>query len=201
MKLPGCRRVWDGWSAIQSLELGRRTGRLAAFYNGRHHIFLDLTGGIISAVYLSERQLRIEQVLIRIGTVTPGQVQQAFHRLGQIDRITPLSHVLLEQGALTGEQLAVARQHQMTQVLQTVMRSERDALMFIPGPSGVQKIETVISIGDAVATAFAEIRKDAGTEHPHRDGPASESESTTAEKRRFSIVWSDPTPDLTRQAR
>jgi hypothetical protein len=160
MKAIEYQRAWDGWSAIKSLELCQRTGRLAAFYQGHHHLFLDLTGGVIAAIYLSDRRLKIEHVMLRMNLLSSEDVRRAFHRLEEIERITPLTHILLEQGAITTAQLAIARRRQMCEALQELMASERDAMMFIPGPASVQKVEAIIRFDDSLSEAFAAFRFD-----------------------------------------
>lgn len=194
MKATEYQRAWEAWSSLKSLEPCNRTGRLAAFYEKRHHIFLDVVGGRIAAIELSDRRLRIEYVMMRLGIVTSDDVRQAFHDLEKIDRITPLSHVLLERGTITVDQLARARQQQMIEALQTLMMHEHDALMFIPGPVTVQKVEAIIRIDDAIATAFAEFRL---------DQPASNSDNASETQGRFSFLWSERAAPsaLTRQAR
>lgn len=193
--------AWDGWSAIKHLNLGERTGRFAAFYEGRHHVFIDLSGGIIAAIYLSDRRLKIEHVLTRMGLITSDDVQRAFHRLEKIDRITPLSHVLLEQRAMTCRELGVARQRQMIEALQTVMTAERDAVMFIPGPVDVQKVETIIRIDDVLATAFADFRMDSSmSESVQTEMPAIT--PLLAAGRRLAMIWGEEQePVLSRQVR
>ncbi|CAN5562590.1 hypothetical protein BH09CHL1_BH09CHL1_32570 [soil metagenome] len=204
MKPTEYEKAWEGWSAIERLNLSRRTGRLAAFYAGRHHVFFDLSGGTIAAIYLSDRQLRIEYVMTRMGLITADDVHRAFHRLEEIDRITPLSHVLLEQKAITCKELGAARQQQMIEALQAVMVAERDALMFIPGPANVQKVESVIRIEDVLASAFAEFRLDT-TETGRSEVAVSNDLPTLANRfaagRKLTVLWSEPARALSRQAR
>jgi hypothetical protein len=188
--------------AIKRLELGERTGRLATFYQGHHHLFFDLTGGIISAIYLSDRWLRIEHVMLRMNLLSSEEVRQAFHRLEEIERITPLTHVLLERGAITTEQLATARRQQMSEALQELMASERDAMMFIPGPASVQKVEAIIRFDDSLAEAFAAFRFG-----PQRSAPCTKAERTlprhvvAGEELATFVRGRSARPAFTRQAR
>jgi hypothetical protein len=155
MRATEFQRAWDGWSAIACLELGERTGRLAVFYEQRQHLFFDLIGGVIAGIYVSDRRLKIEHVMMRLQMISPDDVRWAFHRLEQIERITPLSHILLERGVITSDQLAFARRQQMSDALRTILLCDRDAVMFIPCPVPTQKVEALIRFDDAVATAFA----------------------------------------------
>lgn len=204
MKPTEYEKAWEGWSAIERLNLNQRTGRLAVFYAGRHHVFFDLSGGTVSALYLSERQLKIEHVMTRMGLITSDDMHRAFHRLEKIDRITPLAHVLLEQKVITCKELGAGRRQQMIEALQTVMAAERDALMFIPGPANVQKVEAIIRFEDVLASAFAGFRLDV-TDTGRNDAVVSNDRPTVVDRfatgRKFTVIWGEPEMALSRQAR
>jgi hypothetical protein len=204
MKPTEYEKAWEGWSALEQLNLGQRTGRLAAFYAGRHHVFIDLSGGAIAAIYLSDRELKIEHVMTRMGLITADDVHRAFHRLEEIDRITPLSHVLLEQKTITCTELAAGRQQQMIEAIQAMMVAERDAVMFIPGPVEVQKVESVIRFEDVLASAFAAFRLDASEARQAQTavsfGISPVPKRITA-GRKLTVLWNEPETALRRQAR
>jgi hypothetical protein len=148
--------------------------------------------------------LKIEHVMTRMGLITADEVHRAFHRLEEIDRITPLSHVLLKQKAITCKELGAGRKQQMIEVLQTVMVAERDAIMFIPGPANVQKVESVIRLDDVLASAFAGFRLDV-TEAGRSDAAVSSDLPTVANRfaagRKLTVIWGEPELALSRQAR
>jgi len=196
------QRAWDGWRAIKSLEVGKGTGRLAVFYEGHHHVFIYLSGGAIAAIDVSDRRLKVEQVMMRLAMISSDDIQYAFHCLEGIDRITPLSHILLEQGVITAKQLAIARREQMTEVLRTILVSKRDALMFVPGPVRVQKVEAIIHIDDALATAFAGFGLDSPAVHRVRSTRAVERRHAPASGCRFAVIRGDRSaPTVRRHAR
>jgi hypothetical protein len=204
MKSTESGKAWDGWSAIERLGLGRRTGRFAVFYDRHHHVFFDLTGGNVAAIYLSDRRLKIEHVMTRMGLISSDDVHRAFHHLETIDRITPLSHVLLAQGAMSSADLAAGRNQQMIEALQAVMISDREELMFIPGPVDVQKIEAVIRFEDVLASAFAAFRLDSsGFEQNHEAIPEPEDSGPPmiALNRKSTYAWRESTVVLRRRAR
>lgn len=147
--------AWDNWKTISGLNLGARTGRLSAFF-GHEFIVFELYGGTIAELIVSDRQLRIERIMLRMGLLTVDEMQQGFHQPDMLDHNVPLARVLLRDGAITHGSLAAAREQQMREVLRVVL-TRAEAIIFVPGPSKVQRIETVIRFEDVLAAAFAEM--------------------------------------------
>jgi len=147
--------AWDNWRTISELNLGARTGRLSAFF-GHEFVVFELYGGTIAELIVSDRQLRIERVMLRMGLLTVDEMQQGFHQPDMLDRTVPLARVLLRAGAITHGSLAAAREQQMREVLRVVL-TRAESIIFVPGPSKIQRIETVIRFDDVLAAAFAEV--------------------------------------------
>ncbi len=147
-------KAWENWSVISQLNPGVRTGRLSAFF-GHEFLIFELSGGTIAELIVSDRQLRIERVMLRMGLLTVEEMQQAFHQPEMSDRSIPLARILLRSGAITHGSLAAAREHQMKEVLRVVI-TRADSIIFVPGPSKIQRIETMIPFDDVLASAFAE---------------------------------------------
>jgi hypothetical protein len=92
----------------------------------------------------------------------------------------------------------------MIEAIQAMMVAERDAVMFIPGPVEVQKVESVIRFEDVLASAFAAFRLDA-TEARQAQAAVSSGMPPVPKRitagRKLTVLWSEPETALRRRAR
>ncbi|CAN5566729.1 hypothetical protein BH09CHL1_BH09CHL1_35690 [soil metagenome] len=111
---------------------------------------------------------------------------------------------MLEQKVITYKELGTARQQQMIEALQEVMAAERDALMFIPGPVEMHRVEAVIHFEDVLASAFAGFRLGA-TEAARNESLVSNDHTAAAQPfagdRALRVIWGHPAMALIRHSR
>lgn len=113
------------------LVLARRlhSGRLAISLEGEEiQLFLDQ--GRIVSVSSSNHDLRIGQILVRLGILDAGRLEEAVEKQEETGTNRPLGEILLQNGWLTRVDLARGAQEQCIEVLTRVIVAKQGTFMF-----------------------------------------------------------------------
>ncbi|GIW04309.1 MAG: hypothetical protein KatS3mg059_0929 [Thermomicrobiales bacterium] len=114
---------------LSVLARKRHTGRLAITADG-DTVSLSLDHGQLISVSSSNHELRLGQTLIRMGLLTPAQLDAAMHEQEQSGHAQPLGQIALDRGWITPRELARAAEEQCIEALARIIVARHGTFIF-----------------------------------------------------------------------
>ncbi len=105
---------------LKLLCLSRRTGTLH-LSDGSESGRVDFHRGTILRAYTSSQFSNLGEVLVRIGIVTPGQIDEALRQQRSASERLPLGRLLIQFGSATPQDVASAMRIQVEEVIQRMI--------------------------------------------------------------------------------
>ncbi|MER3485158.1 MAG: hypothetical protein C4345_03455, partial [Chloroflexota bacterium] len=114
---------------LSVLARKRHTGRLAITADGET-VSLSLDHGQLISVSSSNHDLRLGQTLIRIGLLTPAQLDAAMHEQERSGHARPLGQIALSHGWITPGDLTRAAEEQCIEALTRIIVARHGTFIF-----------------------------------------------------------------------
>ena len=117
---------------LEMLARRNKTGKVTVKAEGRE-IDLYMSDGKLSQVSSSDPALRLGNMLVRRGALTPHQLLEVLHHQSEMGRSRPLGQILFSRGLVAAGELASCVEEQCIAVLSHLITAKHGVFIYVDG--------------------------------------------------------------------